>query len=181
MGRRGCGDQQLPGTRGQGHGRTKPYQQIAFKQLIKMWTLLFIVDGVWWCGGMLGCAKWLRYHNNQMSDSASSRRLSKVIASARHYTKVSSVLWLNLAPIKSFPQVRQHEHTISPAHCSPSCVSASRHFTYCCHCNKYHTGRIFNYLEKRRKNLLCEYEHCKLQSTLTYCLLISVVSYNSHL
>ena len=80
--------------------------------------MLFIVDGVWWCGGMLGCAKWLRYHNNQMSDSASSRRLSKVIAPARHYTKVSSVLWLNLAPIKSFPQVRQHEHTISPAHCS---------------------------------------------------------------
>ena len=69
------------------------------------------------CGGVVGCAKWLRYHNNQMSDSASSRRLSKVIASARHYTKVSSVLWLNLAPIKSFPQVRQHEHTISPAHC----------------------------------------------------------------
>lgn len=133
------------------------------------------------CGGMLGCAKWLRYHNNQMSDSASSRKLSKVIASARHYTKVSSVLWLNLAPIKSFPQVRQHEHTISSTHCSPSCVSASRHFTYCCHCNKYHTGRIFNYLEKRRKNLLCEYEHCKLQSTLTYCLLISVVSYKSHL
>ena len=79
------------------------------------------------CGGVVGCAKWLRYHNNQMSDSASSRKLSKVIAPAPHYTKVSSVLWLNLAPIKSFPQVRQHEHTISSAHCSPSCVSASRH------------------------------------------------------